>query len=86
MFNNLLETQIISVQFKNKDGNFGGKAYTYYCTIPVREGDLVIAPTAGRSSVARVQNADVPVASVPKHLLPVLKTITEKADEEDHHE
>ena len=86
MFNNLLETQIISVQFKNKDGNFGGKAYTYYCTIPVREGDLVIAPTAGKSSVARVVETDIPTASVSKHLLPVLKTITERADEVTHHE
>lgn len=86
MFNNLLETKIVSVQFKNKDGCFCGKAYTYYCTIPVCVGDLIIAPTGGRSSVARVQNADVPAASVPKHLLPVLKTITERADEEDHHE
>ena len=86
MFNNLFETKIVSVQFKNKDGYFCGKAYTYYCTIPVSKGDLVIAPTAGRSSVARVVETDIPTASVSKHLLPVLKTITEKADEEDHHE
>lgn len=77
---------IVSVQFKSKKtGVYDGPAYSFYCDIEdVQIGDLVKAPTTRGTVDARVYAVDVPVESVDTELLAMLKTITDRADEEDH--
>lgn len=77
---------IISVQFKNKKtGEYEGHAYSFYCDIEdLQIGDIVKAPTTRGSVDARVFAVNVMEAAIDKDLLSMLKTITERAGEEDH--
>lgn len=77
---------IISVQFKSKKtGEYDGRPYSFYCDIEdVQIGDLVKAPTTRGTVDARVFAVNVPRGAVDVDLLSMLKTITERADEEDH--
>ena len=77
---------IVSVQFKSKKtGDFEGRAYSFYCDIEdIQIGDLVMAPTTRGTVEARVSAVDVPKEAVDAELLAMLKTITERADEENH--
>ena len=77
---------IISVQFKNKKtGEYEGRAYAFYCDIEdLQIGDIVKAPTTRGSVDARVFAVNVMEAAIDKDLLAMLKTITERAGEEDH--
>ena len=77
---------IVSVQFKSKKtGDCEGRAYSFYCDIEdIQIGDLVMAPTTRGTVEARVSAVDVPKEAVDAELLAMLKTITERADEENH--
>ena len=63
---------IISVQFKRKDGEYGGLQYSYLCDVPgVQPGDLVfvLSPkgaTSGdsRDIIAKLQNVNADVVVV----------------------
>ncbi len=75
---------IISVAYKDKrTGQFGGRKYSYFCSLLVCVGDLVIAPTYKGNSVARVVETDVDANSIPKSIMDKLKTIEEFAPEKE---
>lgn len=76
-----METNIISVKYEDKymPKTFSGKAYSYYTTIDVEVGDLVIAPTASGDKIARVLEINVPEYKI-ENIKPYLKLITDKID------
>lgn len=74
---------IISVQFKRKDGEYGGREYSYLCSIPdVKPGDLVKVSTKDGESIVRVTEVNVPESRVDARILPILKPIIGPADGE----
>jgi len=78
------EKKIVAIQYKSKfTGEFGGKVYNYFCSIPVSIGDIVKAPTSNGESIARICFVDVPESSIEPRVLPLLKTITELAESEE---
>lgn len=74
-------SNIISVKYENKymPKTFSGKAYSYYTSIGVEVGDLVIAPTASGDKIARVSEINVPEYKI-ENIKPYLKLITDKID------
>lgn len=73
---------IVSVCFRRKDSEeFGGKAYSYFTELPLSVGDIVKVPTAQGESVAKVHETDIHESKVDERILPLLKTITEYAEE-----
>ena len=76
--------KIVGIQYKSKfTGEFSGKEYNYFCSIPVSVGDIVKAPTSNGESIARICFVDVPKSSIETHVIPLLKTITELAESEE---
>ena len=77
---------IISVQFKNKrTGEYGGRPFSYRCDLEdLQIGDLVIAPTTRGPGEARVYATDIPEEAIDPEVLRILKTITERSEEDDH--
>lgn len=74
---------IISVQFKRKDGEYGGREYSYLCDVPtVQPGDLVRVQTKDGESIVRVTEVNVPESRIDERILPVLKPILGPADGE----
>ena len=74
---------IISVQFKRKDGEYGGREYSYLCVFAnVRPGDLVRVSTKDGESIVRVKETNVPESRVDERILPILKPILGPADSE----
>ena len=72
---------IISVQFKRKDGEYGGLQYSYLCDVPgVQPGDLVRVSTKDGESIVRVTEIDVPESRIDSRILPILKHILGPAD------
>lgn len=80
-----MKTNIISVKYEDNymPKTFSGKAYSYYTAIPVEVGDLVIAPTANGSKVARVSEKDIPEYKV-EFIKSQLKLITDKIDKQKY--
>ena len=76
-----METNIISVKYEDNymPKTFSGKPYSYYTTIPVEVGDLVIAPTANGDKIARVSEINIPEYTV-EFFKASLKLITDKID------
>lgn len=76
---------IISVQFKSKKtGEYGGNPYSFRCDLEdVQIGDIVKAPTVRGTVDARVSAVNIQEEAVNTELLAMLKTVTERADEED---
>lgn len=73
---------IVNVNYKSKDGRFGGRAYSYFCDIPdAREGDVVMAPTARGESEAVIVETHVAESRVAEHVLPLLKTIIRRKED-----
>lgn len=73
---------IISVQFKSKySGKYSGREYSYFCDIPVVPGDIVQAPTSSGIGTARVKEINILESRVDARILPVMKTIHEKAED-----
>ena len=70
-----MKKTIVGVKYKNNAGEYGGRAYTYYCTVTVAVGDIVIAPTASGQREAMIIEVDIPASKVEKKILPLLKTI-----------
>lgn len=71
---------IVGVKYRNDQGNFSGRAYTYFCELPVAVGDIVSAPTSRGTSAAVIAEVDIPENRVDKSILSKLKTITEFAE------
>lgn len=80
-----METNIISVKYEDNyiPKTFGGKPYSYYTSIKLKVGDLVIAPTANGDKIARVSEINIPEAQIER-IKPYLKTITQKIDKKKY--
>lgn len=80
-----METNIISVKYEDSfmPKTFGGKAYSYYTSIDVEVGDLVIAPTCNGDKIARVSEINIPEYKV-EMIKPYLKTITQKIIKDEY--
>jgi hypothetical protein len=75
-------SKIIGVNFKNKEtGEYGGRTYNYFCTLPVVVGDIVSAPTQKGDAVVRVSEVNVPESKIEDRVLAILKTINSFAEE-----
>lgn len=76
---------IINISYRKDSGEYGIGKYSYLCEIPdVAVGDVVIAPTSKGDRAAKVVEVDVPESRIDERILPKLKTIT--AREENNHE
>lgn len=68
-----METDIINVKYADvyEPKAFSGKAYSYYTSIKLNVGDLVLAPTAYGNKIAKVSEINVPEYKIAnyKHLL-----------------
>lgn len=71
----------IEVNFRRKDGEYSGAVYTYNCTIPVKVGDLVKAPTARGDTPAKVIGIGIPYENINATYRDNLRTITERYEE-----
>jgi hypothetical protein len=83
----------ITVQYKNKEGAFGGREYTYICDLSnVEPGDLVTVPVGkdNEERPAMVAEINVPDGRIDERVMPLLKSVigwyepdpaTETADE-----
>ena len=80
-----METNIISVKYEDNymPKTFCGRAYSYYTTVDVEVGDLVIAPTASGDKIARVSEINVPEKYV-EFIKPYLKIITTKINKNEY--
>ena len=80
-----MQTNIISVKYEDnfEKKTFSGKAYSYYTAIPVKVGDLVIAPTAFVEKIARVSTIDIPEEQV-ESIKPYLKNVEREIDKEKY--
>lgn len=80
-----METNIISVKYEDNyiPKTFCGKPYSYYTSIKLKVGDLVIAPTANGDKIARVSEINIPEAQIER-IKPYLKTITQKIDKKKY--
>ncbi len=78
-----MQTNIISVKYEDKyePKTFSGKAYSYYTSVDVAVGDLVIAPTVSGDKIARVSEINIPDEKVIL-IKPYLKMIVQKIDKE----
>lgn len=78
---NETEKNYICVKYENEREPkiFDGKAYSYYTSLNLQVGDIVIAPTKFGESIARVSKIDVPYEEV-KDIIPYMKEITRKID------
>lgn len=68
----------IEVNFKRKDGQYGGNVYTYNCAIPVKTGDLVLAPTFKGDTPAKVVGIGIAYDEINPKYRDDLRTITER--------
>ncbi|CUP42916.1 Uncharacterised protein [Flavonifractor plautii] len=75
---------IVSVNYRDsKTGQFRGRAYSYLCDIPdIQPGDKVIAPTATGENEAVIVEINVPESRVDERIMPLLKTITQRKEEQ----
>lgn len=80
-----MQTNIISVKYEDNymPKTFSGKAYSYYTAIPLKVGDLVIAPTQNGDKIARVSETDIPEYKV-EFFKSSLKLITDKIDRDKY--
>lgn len=72
----------VEVAFKRKNGTFSGAAYTYNCTIPVKTGDMVLAPTTRGETPAKVVGIGVPFDEINPAYRDNLSTITKRMEPE----
>ena len=78
----------VEVNYKRKNGEYGGAVYTYNCSIPVKTGDLVLAPTFKGDTPAKVVGIGIPYEEINEKYRDNLRTITERyvPDEPDEPE
>jgi len=60
---------IVSVQYRKKDSEeYGGRPYSYYTELPLKTGDLVVAPTKWGASPAKVAEVDIPWSRIGEQI------------------
>ena len=74
--------KIVTVIYEDKQypGTYYGREYSYYTSLHLEPGDIVIAPTANGDSMAMIERINVDESEIPAHILPLLKTIERFAD------
>lgn len=79
---------IVSVNYRSPaTGQFRGRAYSYLCDIPdIKPGDIVIAPTSSGDNEAVIVETNIPMSRVDDRIIPLLKAITKRKDEQPHAE
>lgn len=79
-----MNEQYVKVCYQKKDepGVFGMQAYTYKSAIPLKIGDIVIAPTRYGGTIARVYELNVPDGQVDTRW--EIKTIEKLYDSKAH--
>ena len=76
--------QYVLVYYKNDHtGEYGGRAYAYKTELPLREGDIVIAPTWKGDAPARVMATDIHEGSISPDILPHVKEIVSYGETTD---
>lgn len=82
-----METKIVEIQYVKENGNLSLGRYTYFTTLSLHVGDMVVCPTSRGPINGRVFAVDVPESKVDERIMPMLKTITERvADTGADHE
>lgn len=78
-------TNLVNVKYEDKyhPKTFGGRPYTYITTIPLKVGDLVVAPTSFGDKIARVSEINIPHSKV-MFMESQLKLIIEKIDKQKY--
>ncbi len=78
-----MKTNIVCVKYEDSiyKKTFSGREYSYYTIVPLKKGDIVIAPTKNGISNALVTSVDVPKEKI-ESIKDVLKTITIKMNKE----
>jgi hypothetical protein len=73
------DKKVIKVQFKDKKDPsvFNGHEFTYYSTVDLSVGDIIIVPTRYGNSVAQVARTDVKPSEIDKSIERYMLTITE---------
>lgn len=72
---------LINVQLQSRGGGWSSRPYTYYCDIrDIKPGDIVKAPISQGIVPGIVSAIDVPSWRIAEDVLPLLKTIVERAD------
>lgn len=70
---------LVKVIYKNDMvGGFTGRAYTYRTTLPLNDGDIVLAPVSGEKEPKRamVVEINVPESEIDPSWADAVKTIT----------
>ncbi len=77
--------EIISIKYEDNFSpkTFSGKQYSYYSMIPLKVGDIVVAPTQYGGKIAKVCEINIPEEKV-KNIKPYMKTIAVKLDEQKY--
>jgi len=80
-----MRTNIVGIRYEDvfNPQVFGGKCYYYYTAIPLKIGDLVIAPTSNGDKIARVSEIDIDEWKV-ENIKSYLKLIVDKIDKEKY--
>ena len=73
---------IVRVKYKIHDGEYSLSQYAYITSLPLKDGDLVIAPTYKGESIAMVSETNVVAETLPPTVLKVIKEITSYAPTE----
>lgn len=60
------EKHLVAVNYRDKEDKtiFGGRAYTYYTKLPLKNGDVVVCPTKFGASIGKVCRTDVKESEV----------------------
>lgn len=61
-----VEKTLVAVQYRDKNDKtiYGGRQYTYYTKLPLKEGDIVKCPTKFGASIGKVCRLNVPESEV----------------------
>lgn len=62
--------------FKDEQGDYGGRPYTYATELPLKVGDKVLAPTVSGDKKALVTQAGVPEGEIDIRWADKIKSVT----------
>lgn len=62
--------------FKDEQGDYGGRPYTYATELPLKVGDKVLAPTVSGDKKALVAQTEVPEGEIDIRWADKIKSVT----------
>jgi len=72
------EKKIVKVRFGQPDSlEFKGREYTYFTTVDLIVGDVIIVPSAQGELVAKVTQTGLTMGDIDYRIMHLMKTITE---------